>query len=79
MSRILDIAAIAEHAHCRGVKVAVDSTFASPALQRPLELGADIVIHSLTKYLNGHGDALGGVTLGDAKTLHLLRETGLRY
>ncbi|CAH2394216.1 MULTISPECIES: trans-sulfuration enzyme family protein [Mesorhizobium] len=79
LSRILDIAGIAEHAHSRGVKVAVDSTFASPALQRPLELGADIVIHSLTKYINGHGDALGGVILGDAKTLHLLRETGLRY
>ncbi|WP_425339448.1 trans-sulfuration enzyme family protein [Mesorhizobium australicum] len=76
---MLDIAAIAEHAHSRRVKVAVDSTFASPALQRPLELGADIVIHSLTKYINGHGDALGGFILGDAKTLHLLRETGLRY
>ncbi|PBB24450.1 PLP-dependent transferase [Mesorhizobium sp. WSM4307] len=79
LSRILDIAAIAEHAHARGVKVAVDSTFASPALQRPLEHGADIVIHSLTKYINGHGDALGGAILGDAKTLHTLHETGLRY
>ncbi|PZV34857.1 trans-sulfuration enzyme family protein [Mesorhizobium kowhaii] len=79
LSRIVDIAAVAERAHARGVKVAVDSTFASPALQRPLEHGADIVIHSLTKYINGHGDALGGAILGDAKTLHTLHETGLRY
>lgn len=79
LSRILDIAAIAERAHARGVKVAVDSTFASPALQRPIEHGADIVLHSLTKYINGHGDALGGVILGDAETLHRLHETGLRY
>jgi methionine-gamma-lyase len=79
LSRILDIAAIAERAHACGVKVAVDSTFASPALQRPLEHGADIVIHSLTKYINGHGDALGGAILGDAETLHRLHETGLRY
>lgn len=79
LSAILDIAAIAERAHARGVKVAVDSTFASPALQRPLEHGADIVLHSLTKYINGHGDALGGALLGDAGTLHKLHETGLRY
>ncbi|MBO1905330.1 aminotransferase class V-fold PLP-dependent enzyme [Microvirga sp. 3-52] len=79
LSAILDIAAIAERAHARGVKVAVDSTFASPALQRPIEHGADIVLHSLTKYINGHGDALGGALLGDAETLHKLHETGLRY
>ncbi|MFB9981354.1 trans-sulfuration enzyme family protein [Mesorhizobium kowhaii] len=79
LSRILDIGAIAERAHAHGVKVAVDSTFASPALQRPLEHGADIVLHSLTKYINGHGDALGGAILGDAETLHTLHETGLRY
>lgn len=79
LAAILDIAAIAERAHARGVKVAVDSTFASPALQRPIEHGADIVLHSLTKYINGHGDALGGALLGDAETLHTLHETGLRY
>ncbi|MER8961791.1 PLP-dependent aspartate aminotransferase family protein, partial [Mesorhizobium sp. M0701] len=79
LSRILDLAAIAERAHARGVKVAVDSTFASPALQRPLEHGADLVLHSLTKYINGHGDALGGAILGDAQTLRTLHETGLRY
>ncbi|SDR63732.1 methionine-gamma-lyase [Rhizobiales bacterium GAS113] len=79
LSAILDIAAIAERAHARGVRVAVDSTFASPALQLPLEHGADIVLHSMTKYINGHGDALGGALLGDAETLHTLHETGLRY
>ncbi|APG93068.1 trans-sulfuration enzyme family protein [Sinorhizobium americanum] len=79
LSAILDIAAIAEQAHARKVKVAVDSTFASPALQRPLEYGADLVLHSLTKYINGHGDTLGGALLGDAETLHTLHETGLRY
>lgn len=79
LSSILDIAAIAERARARNVKVAVHSTFASPALQRPLEHGADIVLHSLTKYINGHGDTLGGALLGDAETLHTLHETGLRY
>ena len=79
LSAILDIASLAERAHSRGVKVAVDSTFASPALQRPIEHGADIVLHSLTKYVNGHGDALGGALLGDLETLHRLHETGLRY
>lgn len=79
LSAVLDIAAIAERAHARNVRVAVDSTFASPALQRPLEHGADIVLHSLTKYINGHGDTLGGALLGDADTLHILHETGLRY
>lgn len=79
LAAILDIGAIAERAHARGVKVAIDSTFASPALQRPIEHGADIVLHSLTKYINGHGDALGGALLGDAETLHKLHETGLRY
>ncbi|ANP91729.1 hypothetical protein BA011_36870 (plasmid) [Rhizobium leguminosarum] len=79
LSAILDIAAIAERAHARGVKVAVDSTFASPAVQRPIEHGADIVLHSLTKYINGHGDTLGGALLGNAETLHTLHETGLRY
>ncbi|MBQ0820474.1 aminotransferase class I/II-fold pyridoxal phosphate-dependent enzyme [Microvirga sp. HBU67558] len=79
VSAILDITAITECAHAHGVKVAVDSTFASPALQRPIKHGADIVLHSLTKYINGHGDTLGGALLGDAETLHLLHETGLRY
>jgi cystathionine beta-lyase/cystathionine gamma-synthase len=61
--RLSDIAAIASMAHARGVPVVVDNTFASPCLQRPLELGADLVVHSTTKYLNGHSDSIGGVVV----------------
>jgi cystathionine beta-lyase/cystathionine gamma-synthase len=57
---ITDIAACAEIAHKRGALLGVDNTFATPALQRPLELGADIVMHSATKYIGGHSDLLGG-------------------
>ncbi|WP_332688702.1 trans-sulfuration enzyme family protein [Bosea sp. (in: a-proteobacteria)] len=76
---VLDIAAISALAHQAGLRVVVDSTFASPAVQRPLEHGADIVVHSLTKYINGHGDLLGGIVLGDAETMHKVRGLGLRY
>ncbi|HEY8755167.1 MAG TPA: cystathionine gamma-synthase [Candidatus Dormibacteraeota bacterium] len=58
--RVVDIAAAAEVAHGHGAALAVDSTFATPYVQRPLELGADIVMHSSTKYLGGHSDVLGG-------------------
>ena len=64
--KIVDIAAIAAIAKKRGLLVAVDNTFASPALQRPLEHGADLVMHSATKYLNGHSDMVGGMlVVGD--------------
>jgi len=63
MLKLVDIRAVAEIAHARGVKVGVDNTFATPLLQRPLELGADLVLHSTTKYLNGHSDVVGGVIL----------------
>jgi cystathionine beta-lyase/cystathionine gamma-synthase len=59
-----DIAAIAKIAHAHGAEVSVDNTFMSPALQSPLALGADIVMHSTTKYLNGHSDGLGGAIIG---------------
>jgi cystathionine gamma-lyase len=59
--RVVDIAAAAAAAHRHGAHLAVDSTFASPYIQRPLELGADIVMHSSTKYLGGHSDVLGGI------------------
>jgi cystathionine gamma-lyase len=62
--QILDIAAIADLAHKRGAKLAVDNTFASPYLQQPLKLGADIVVHSTTKYLGGHSDVVGGCVVG---------------
>ncbi|MBO0980509.1 cystathionine gamma-synthase [Microbacterium sp. SD291] len=64
--KIVDIAAVVEVAHAAGAVVVVDNTFASPALQQPLALGADLVVHSTTKYLGGHSDVLGGaVVFGD--------------
>ncbi|MET0582324.1 MAG: cystathionine gamma-synthase [Pseudoxanthomonas sp.] len=61
MLKIVDIQAVCAIAHKRGLRVVVDNTFASPILQRPLRLGADIVMHSATKYLNGHSDMVGGM------------------
>ena len=58
---ITDIAAIAEIAHQNGAVLAVDNTFASPYNQKPLDLGADFVVEAVTKYINGHGDAQGGI------------------
>jgi methionine-gamma-lyase len=72
--RIADITALAHIAHSAGVLLAIDSTWAGPYLQRPIAQGADYVIHSLTKYLNGHGDALGGVVLGPAEGIHRIRK-----
>jgi cystathionine beta-lyase/cystathionine gamma-synthase len=63
--RITDIAAAVDLAHRQGALVVVDNTFASPCLQRPLELGADLVVHSTTKYLNGHSDSVGGVVIAN--------------
>lgn len=66
MLKLVDIEAIAAIAHRRGLRVVVDNTFASPILQRPLALGADLVLHSATKYLNGHSDMVGGmIVVGD--------------
>ena len=66
LTEISDIAALAEIAHRSGAQLAVDNCFCTPALQRPLEFGADIVIHSATKYLDGQGRVLGGAVLGRA-------------
>jgi cystathionine gamma-synthase len=76
MLRVSDIAALAELAHSRGALVGCDNTFASPILQQPLTLGADLVMHSTTKYLGGHSDVLGGivVTRGAGLVLDGLRE-----
>ena len=63
LMKISDIAALAEIGHRHGVVVVVDNTFASPALQQPLALGADVVVHSTTKYLGGHSDVLGGALI----------------
>jgi cystathionine gamma-synthase len=73
LMRVVDIAKIAAQAKAVGAKVAVDNTFLSPALQRPIALGADFVVHSTTKYLNGHSDVVGGAVIaadaGDAAAL----------
>lgn len=63
--RVADIAALAGIAHDAGALLTVDSTFTPPPMLRPLDLGADLVLHSLTKYVNGHGDAMGGAAIGD--------------
>ena len=73
LMRIVDIRAIVAQAKAVGAKVAVDNTFLSPALQRPITLGADFVIHSTTKYLNGHSDVVGGsVIAADAGDIEAL-------
>ncbi|MCI0638234.1 MAG: cystathionine gamma-synthase [Gemmataceae bacterium] len=71
--QIVDIAAIAEEAHKAGALLAVDNTFASPYLQQPLKLGADLVVHSTTKYLGGHSDVVGGAVVGKADLLKPIR------
>jgi cystathionine gamma-lyase len=63
MLKLVDIQALADRAHARGVLVVVDNTFATPFLQRPLDLGADVVVHSTTKYLGGHSDVVGGAAI----------------
>lgn len=68
--RITDVADVARRAHAKGALVAVDNTFLSPAWQRPLELGADIVVHSTTKYINGHSDIVGGAVVARTPELH---------
>ena len=75
MLAIADIAAIADLAHAAGALVIVDNTFASPYLQQPLELGADVVVHSTTKYCGGHSDIVGGALVVDDDDLN----TQLRF
>jgi cystathionine gamma-synthase len=68
--RITDIAAVTALAHAGGAQVAVDNTFLSPAWQQPLTLGADLVVHSTTKYLNGHSDVVGGAVVARERAVH---------
>lgn len=68
--QVSDIAVIADLAHSQGALVAVDNTFASPYLQKPLGLGADIVLHSVTKFLNGHADVVGGILVSKDPEVH---------
>ena len=71
--RLADIAAIADLTHEAGALLSVDSTFASPVITQPVDLGADFVVHSLTKYIGGHGDALGGVVIGSREHIGPMR------
>ena len=78
--KITDISAVAQIAHAYNpeIKVVCDNTFASPALQNPLALGADVVVHSATKYLNGHGDVVAGFVVGKADFIGQVRMFGLK-
>lgn len=76
--RLVDIAAISAVAKAGGAQVVVDNTYATPALTRPIELGADVVVHSATKYLGGHGDLVGGLVAGSAATMQQVRLVGLK-
>ena len=77
--RITDIKGAAQIAHENNAILVVDSTFASPIATRPLDLGADLVVHSLTKYIVGHGDSLGGAALGSAALIAKMRESGVMH
>jgi methionine-gamma-lyase len=72
-TRLADVAALAAIAHEAGALLSVDSTFTPPPIARPLELGADFVVHSLTKYINGHGDAMGGAVIGSRALIQPLK------
>ncbi|WP_395680125.1 trans-sulfuration enzyme family protein [Inquilinus sp.] len=79
--RVIDIRAVSDLAKrvAPGALVVVDNTFCTPILQRPLDHGADLVLHSATKFLSGHGDVLGGVLVGPADIIARVRNEGLRY
>lgn len=76
--RIIDIRRVSAMARAAGAICVVDNTFSSPIIQRPLSLGADIVVHSATKFLGGHGDLLGGIVVGSTAMIAAIRNAGLR-
>ncbi len=78
--KVVDIAEVAKIAHDfnKGIRVIVDNTFATPYLQQPLKLGADVVVHSATKYINGHGDVIAGFVVGKADFIGQVRMFGLK-
>ena len=78
--RVIDIAAVSAlvKGHSSAIKIMVDNTYCTPALQRPLSLGADLVVHSATKYLGGHGDLIAGAVVGDSETIQQIRLFGLK-
>lgn len=77
-NRLVDIAAVSEIAHRYGAKVVVDNTYATPVLTRPIEHGADIVVHSATKFLSGHGDVVAGLVVGSQEDITQIRLVGLK-
>lgn len=77
-NRLVDIAAISAIAHRAGAKVVVDNTYATPVITRPIEHGADIVLHSATKFLSGHGDVVAGLIVGSAEDMMQVRLVGLK-
>jgi methionine-gamma-lyase len=76
--RMIDISAIAEITKNSPAKLMIDNTYCTPYLQRPLQMGADIVVHSATKYLGGHGDLIAGFVISDAETMEKIRYFGLK-
>ncbi|MCE8548519.1 methionine gamma-lyase [Ruegeria pomeroyi] len=76
--RLVDIATVSEIAHGAGASVVVDNTYATPYLTRPIEMGADIVLHSATKYLGGHGDVVAGLVVGGAEQIAEIRLYGMK-
>jgi len=76
--RLVDIRAVAEIAHEAGATVVVDNTYATPYLTRPIALGADLVVHSATKYLGGHGDVVAGIVVGRAEEITEIRMVGMK-
>ena len=77
-NRLVDIAAVSEIAHRAGAKVVVDNTYATPVITRPIEHGADIVVHSATKFLSGHGDVIAGLIVGSLEDISQIRLVGLK-
>jgi cystathionine beta-lyase/cystathionine gamma-synthase len=76
-TKVADIATLAGIAHAAGALLSVDSTFTPPPFYRPLQDGADLVVHSLTKYINGHGDAMGGVVIGASDLVGPIRSDAM--
>jgi methionine-gamma-lyase len=76
-TKVTDIAAVAGVAHAAGALLSVDSTFTPPPLYRPLADGADLIVHSLTKYINGHGDAMGGAVIGSRELIQPIKSDAM--
>ncbi|WP_332697106.1 methionine gamma-lyase [Halalkalibacter lacteus] len=73
--RVIDLELVTTVAKKKGIKVVVDNTFSTPYLQKPLQMGSDLVIHSATKYIGGHGDVIGGIIVGNGDTIRYLQKT----